>query len=193
MFMLQIVSLTIGVLMNSFAEPLHELQDRCQGTFCITSDDRALLHNAYWNGNQFEISTVLEVMCFEPDPADLPILLDASSPGSLWVHRCDAAQVFGGLEEEGRAILRIMLGRETHPIARFYVMRELIDLEDESMASLLVGPIPPVTSPNLRSLWVYGNFEQEALGKERALRLIDRLMEIAPRRHNWLNDHILGS
>jgi hypothetical protein len=79
--------------MNSFAVQLSEIQDRCKDQYSLTEDERTLIHNAYWNGNDSDISSVLEIMCFDPDPSDVPVLLDASSPGSMWVHRCDAAQV----------------------------------------------------------------------------------------------------
>ena len=177
--------------MNSFAESLSDLRDRITGEYSLSADERELIHNAYWNGNPVEISTVLEIMCLEPDASDLPMLLDASSPGSLWIHRCDAAQALNGLEE-GVRILRLMLERETHPVVRFYVMRELIDLEDETATSLLDGPIPAIGSPSRRSLWIYGNFERDSLTKERALILIKRLLEDPKRRHEWLRNHILA-
>ena len=176
--------------MNSFAEPLSELHAKCHGNCSLTPDDRILIHNAYWNGNTSEISTVLEIMCFDPNAQDLPMLLDASSPGSIWIHRCDAAQAFGGLGDEGRAILRIMLGRETHPVVRFYVMRELIDLEDEAADSLLNGPIPGNTSPIQRSLWIYGNFERGEIDAEQGLGFMTKLLDDPKRRHDWLRDHL---
>ena len=179
--------------MDSFAAPLAELRDRCDGNYSLTEDDRSLLHNAYWAGNDLQISVVLELMCLEPDPLDLPVLLDASSPGSLWVHRCDAAQALGGLGEEGRGILRIMHGRETHPIVRFYIHRELIDLEDESMNALLDGPIPANSSPRRRKLWIYGNFERGEISKNKALKYLDKLLQDRKRRAEWLRDHILSA
>lgn len=175
--------------MNSFAEQLSEIQGRCFGKYSLSVDDRSLIHNAYWNGNAAEISVVLEIMCFDPDDSDMPILLDASSPGSLWIHRCDAAQAMSGLDD-GAKILRIMLERETHPVVRFYVMRELIDLDDEVVNSLLNGPIPANGSPIRRSLWIYGNFERGELTKEAALKYLFKLLQDKRRRAEWLHDHI---
>ena len=179
--------------MNSFAKPLAEIQSRCTGNYSISEDERTLVHNAYWNGNAAEICSVLEIMCYEPDSSDLPMLLDASSPGSWYVHRCDAAQALGGLGDEGAAILRIMAGREKHPLVKFYVLRELIDLEDESVTSLLDMPIPSNSSPGKRSLWVYGNYERGELTGEEALAKISRLLEDPKRRHDWLWDHLQSS
>ena len=178
--------------MNSFADPLRELQDRCEGTYCLTADDRTLLHNAYWSGNATEISVVLEIMCFDPVELDLPVLLDASSPGSLWINRCDAAQALGGMED-GARILRIMLERETHPVVKFYVTRELIDLEDDMVTPLLDGPIPSNGSPIRRKLWIYGNFERGELTKELALKYMVKLLQDKKRRADWLRDHVVGS
>lgn len=176
--------------MNSFAEQLAEIQSRCSGNYSLSEDERTLVQNAYWNGNAAEICSVLEIMCYEPDSSDLPMLLDASSPGSWYVHRCDAAQALGGLGDEGAAILRIMAAREKHPLVKFYVLRELIDLEDESITSLLDGPIPPNSSPGRRSLWVYGNFERGDLTVDKALSKIETLLEDPKRKHDWLRDHL---
>ncbi len=176
--------------MNSFAEQLSELQNRCSGGYTFSKDDRSLLHNAYWNGNTTEIFTVLELICYEPESEDLPVLLDASSPGSLWVCRCDAAQALGGLGEEGARILRVMMARETHPVVRFYVLRELIDLADESVAPFLDRSIPPNGSPSRRSLWIFGNFERGTITKEKALGYMTNLLLDPKRRHEWLKDHI---
>ncbi len=176
--------------MNSFADQLSELQNRCSGNYTFSKDDRTLLHSAYWNGNTTEIFTVLELICYEPQSEDLPILLDASSPGSLWVCRCDAAQALGGLGDEGARILRVMMIRETHPVVRFYVLRELIDLEDESVEPFLNDPIPGNDSPSRRSLWIFGNFERGNITKERALNFMKILLLDPKRRHDWLRDHI---
>ena len=178
--------------MDSFAAPLAELRDRCAGKYSLTEDDRSLLHNAYWAGNDPQISVVLELLCFQPDPQDLPVLLDASSPGSLWVHRCDAAQALGGLGEEGARALRLMYLRDTHPTVRFYIFRELIDLEEEFCMTLLDGPIPPVSSPNKRSLWIYGNFERGENSVEQSLKYLSKLLQDRKRRHDWLRDHLSG-
>ena len=175
--------------MNSFADSLADIQSRCSGTYSLSSDERATIHNAYWSGDAAEISSVLEIMCFDPDASDLPMLLDASSPGSLWIHRCDAAQALSGLED-GAKILRIMLERETHPVVKFYVMRELIDLGDEAVASLLDGPIPSNGSPIRRSLWIYGNFERGSIDGDKAMGFMSKLLEDPKRRHEWLKDHL---
>ena len=179
--------------MNSFSAPLSDLLVKCHGDYSLTEDDRSLLHNAYWAGNDPQISVVLELLCFQPDPQDLPILLDASSPGSLWIHRCDAAQALGGLGEEGRGILRIMSGRETHPIVRFYVHRELIDLEDESMNALLDSAIPPNSSPNRRCLWLYGNLERGTVSPKQVFKYLILLLKDGTGRADWLRDHILSA
>lgn len=176
--------------MNSFAEQLSELKQRSAGHYTFTKDDRSLLHNAYWNGNTTEIFTVLELICYEPESEDLPVLLDASSPGSLWVCRCDAAHALGGLGEEGARILRVMMARETHPVVRFYVLRELIDLEDVYVQPFLDGPIPSNGSPGRRSLWIFGNFERGTITKEKALGYMAILLLDPKRRHEWLRDHI---
>ena len=175
--------------MNSFAESLAEIQGRCFGKYSLSDDDRALIHNAYWSGNAAEISAVLEIMCFDPDDSDMPMLLDASSPGSLWIHRCDAAQAMSGLDD-GAKILQIMLERETHTVVRFYVLRELIDLDDDSVTSLLDCPIPGNGSPIQRSLWIYGNFERESISSHQAMKFLTKLMDDPKRRHEWLRDHI---
>ena len=176
--------------MNSFAEQLAELHDRCAGDYSLIEQDRALMHNAYWNGNTADIFSVLGLMCFEPRSDDLPILLDASSPGSLWVCRCDAAQALGGLGEEGARILRLMMVRETHYIVRFYVLRELIDMDDDSVDNFLTGKIPANGSPGRRSLWIFGNFERGNITKEKGLGYMRNLLQDPIRRHEWLRDHI---
>jgi hypothetical protein len=86
-----------------------------------------------------------------------------------------------------------MAGRERHPLVRFYVERELIDLEDVTMNPLLDGPIPPNSSPNRRKLWIYGNFQREELSHEEAIGYMTKLLEDPNRRSEWLRDHIQGS
>jgi hypothetical protein len=176
--------------MSSFANSLAQIQAQCKGNYFLTKDDRALIHQAYWNGNEMDISSVLEIMCFDPDVSDVPILLDASSPGSLWVHRCDAAQALGGLGDEGARILQLMQVRETHPIVQFYVLRELIDLGDSSVELFLASPIPPTSSPNRRSLWIFGNYNRGSISREKALRFLARITPDSNDRHDWLRDHI---
>jgi hypothetical protein len=132
-------------------------------------------------------------MGFDPDSSDLPMLLDASSPSALDLHRIYAAEALGSLGDEGTKVLRIMQEREKHLLVRFYVIRELIDLEDESVEAFLNGPMPPNSSPNRRSLWIYGNFESGELTTEQALKRISKLMQDPKRRHDWLKDHIQQS
>ena len=86
-----------------------------------------------------------------------------------------------------------MLARETHYIVRFYVMRELIDLEDELCLPLLDRPIPPKSSPSRRSLWIYGNFERDAISKEQALKFVAPLLQDKKGRTEWLLTHISES
>ncbi len=176
--------------MSSLSNRIKEISDLCDGEHSITEEERQFLHHAYWHGDKADISGVLELMCYDPDASDLPILLDAVSPGTWWVHRCDAAQALGELGEEGGQVLKIMIGRETHPVVRFWIMRELIDQEDESCLPFLDGKIPPTSSPYQRSLWIYGNFERENLSSEEALRYGEKLFNHPNRRHRWLQDHI---
>ncbi|MEI8282019.1 MAG: hypothetical protein WCG75_06425 [Armatimonadota bacterium] len=177
--------------MYPFAEPLNDLKHRIKNeNYSLTDEDHTLLHNAYWDGHEDSISVALTIICRKPDPAEMHILLDACSPGSDWIERCDAAQAFSGLGEEGRKMLHIMLGREKHFKVRFYVQRELIDIRDESMNPLLDGPIPPNSSPGQRSLWVYGNYERGDLSADEALAKISKLLEDPKRRHEWLRDHV---
>ena len=179
--------------MSRFAERLAEIKERCTGDYSFTEEDREFLHNAYWNGDAVDQSNVLMTTCWEADPLDMPILLDAASPTSLWVNRCDAAQALGALGESGRRALHVMLARETHYIVRFYVMRELIDLEDELCLPLLDRPIPPKSSPSRRSLWIYGNFERDAISKEQALKFVAPLLQDKKGRTEWLLTHISES
>lgn len=179
--------------MQPFAEQLTELQERCDGEYSFTEEDRVMLHNAYWNGSAATHSWVLELICYDPSDEDMPVLLDASSPTSDWVLRCSAAEALGQLDQTGAPVLRLMLSRETHYTARFYILRELIDLEDEVSLPFLDGPIPPNSSPSRRSLWIYGNFEREELTKDKALSLGAKLFEHRKGFHNWLRDHLEAS
>lgn len=176
--------------MSRFTDRLAEIWDRCKAEYTITPDEREFVHNAYWNGSQTDTSSVLDILCWSPDPQDLPVLLDASSPSSWWVHRCNAAQAFGGLDEAGRRALLVMHSRETHPIVRFWIMRELVDLGDDICLSLLDGPIPSRSSPGQRALWIYGNFQRGELSKEKALKYLQILMSDPKRRTGWLLKHI---
>jgi hypothetical protein len=176
--------------MNSFAEQLSELDKRCNGDYALSEDDRALIHTAYWNGNMIDIFSALDLICYEPKAEDMPVLLDASSPGSIWTCRCTAAQALTGLGKQGATVLRVMKARETHPTVRFYVLRELIEMGDPCMDEFLNKPIPPVSSPNHRALWIFGKFENGALSKDKAEFFLTALLSEDPRRHNWLRDHI---
>lgn len=178
--------------MTTYTESLLQILDRCEGSFSLSEDERTTVHNAYWNSNLEDIGYALQIICFEPSPLDMPILLDASSPGSLWIHRCDSAEALSGLAD-GRAVLRIMKQRETHPVVKFYIDRELIDLQDECMNLLLDGPIPPIDSPNRRNLWIYGRFERDQISSTLALKYLAPLLKDPKRRSEWLRDHILAA
>ena len=86
-----------------------------------------------------------------------------------------------------------MSSRETHPIVRFYVHRELIDLEDESMNALLDGPIPANSSPRRRKLWIYGNFERGDITSDQALKYLAKLLDDPRRQSEWLWHHLFGA
>ena len=176
-----------------YADRLKQIEDKCSGDYSLTEEEREFLTNAYWNGNQNDICSVLTILCYDPSPNDMPVLLDASSPTSWWVNRCDAAQAFGGLGDAGQQVLRIMLQREKTPIVRFYVFRELIDLGDELCLPFLDGSIPANASPGRRSLWIYGNFERTAITKESALDYMRILRLDKKLRHEWLLKHIENS
>ena len=105
--------------MDSFAERISELKEKCTGDFVFTEDDRTLLHNAYWTGGVIVSMMALEMIAYEPGHEDLPILLDASSPSSAVVCRVYAAEALGGLGDQGAGVLRLMMEREKHPLVRF--------------------------------------------------------------------------
>lgn len=176
--------------MNSFADQLSDLDKRCTGNYTFSEDDRALLHNAYWSGNIIDIFSALDLICYDPTAEDMPVLLDASSPGSIWTCRCTAAQALSGLGEEGATVLRVMKARETHPTVRFYVLRELIEMGDPCMDEFLDKPIPSISSPNQRALWIFGKFESGEVSRAKADFYLSALLRQDDRRHNWLLDHI---
>lgn len=178
--------------MSLYREKLSDILDRCREAGRLTKDQRIYVHDAYWNGNRDEISWSLEALSLDPKPEDMPILMDASSPGSWWVHRCDVAEALSHLKKEGPPYLKIMLARESHYCARFWICRALIDLGDDSLDPFLDGPIPPNSSPFKRSLWIYGNFEFGNLTKEEALSYLAKLLENPRSRETWLRDHLLS-
>lgn len=179
--------------MGSFFDRLREIKDLCKEGYEFTQDDRDTLHNAYWKGDQLDSGVAVEILSWHPEPEDMPVLLDASSPSSPMVHRCDAAQALGCLELEGASVLRLMLLREKHPLVRFYAVRELIDLEDDVCLPLLDGPIPPNASPNRRSLWIYGNYQRGTISGDMAIKFGEVLSQHKWRYHAWLIDHIQQS
>lgn len=179
--------------MDQFSGRLMEIEARCKGDYCFTDEDRQFLHAAYWARDETAKSWVLQILCWEPDLLDMPVLLDGASLKAWWVTRCDAAQAFEGLGEVGRLALRDMLARETHSVARFYILRELIDLKDEICLPFLVGPVPSQRTPIKRETWIYGNFEQGKLNKEQALKYLECLMHDRKRRFEWLRNHIMAS
>lgn len=178
--------------MSLYREKLSEIVDHCRETGRLTRDQRIYVHDAYWNGTKDEITFALEALAVDPKPLDMPILMDASAPGTWWVHRCNVAEALSHLKKEGPPYLKIMLARETHYCARFWIGRALIDLGDASLDSFLDGPIPPNSSPFQRSLWIYGNFEFGNLTKEESLGYLTKLLEDPKRREEWLRDHIVN-